>query len=321
MANHKAVSIVLPVRNGEKYLNTAIESVTGFAREFDQIITIDDGSTDLTFQILEKWSKKDSRVTLIRTEGIGLADSLNLAISSAVHDWIARADVDDIYSPDRINTQINLISSGVVAIFSDYKIFSSSGDYLGEIPTAVFPLPMKLSLVSGNRTPHPSVLFKKDAAIAAGGYLNSEFPAEDLGLWVRIQKLGELISSPVSLLNYTVSANSVTSSQRKSSIQQRRRVTSKLVFSNKEIDQFCFDFNSYIRDYLTLSAGHKRIVLLYKDLFHWNAKNKKRFPINRLFNLVLLSPRFHFSIVNLFLEFLKRRIKRLLSKFGLFSHS
>ena len=294
MANQKAVSIVLPVRNGEKYLNTAIESVTGFAREFDQIIIIDDGSTDVTFQILEKWSKRDSRVTLIKTEGIGLADSLNLAISSAVHDWIARADVDDIYSPDRINTQINLISSEVVAIFSDYKIFSSSGDYLGEIPTAVFPLPMKLSLVSGNRTPHPSVLFKKDAAIAAGGYLNSEFPAEDLGLWVRIQKLGELISSPVSLLNYTVSANSVTSSQRKSSIQQRRRVTSKLVFSDKEIVQFCFDFNSYIREYLTLSAGHKRIVLLYKDLFYWNAKNKKRFPINRLFNLVLLSPRFHF---------------------------
>ena len=75
MANQKAVSIVLPVRNGEKYLNTAIESVTGFAREFDQIITIDDGSTDLTFQILEKWSKRDSRVTLIKTEGIGLACS------------------------------------------------------------------------------------------------------------------------------------------------------------------------------------------------------------------------------------------------------
>ena len=311
MAIQTPVSIVLPVRNGESYLQSAIENISGFARDFDEIIAIDDGSTDLTFQMLKKWAERDFRVSVIQSGGIGLADSLNLAISKAKNVWIARADVDDLYSQERLKYQVEKITPNVVAIFSDYIINSFAGDELGEIPTAVFPLPMKLSLISGNRTPHPSVLFHKHSAISVGGYLKSEFPAEDLGLWVRIQKIGLIASVPVPLLNYTLSANSVTSVKRRNSIQQREKVLRDLEFTVKEIDQLCRDFNSYVKEYLKLPSGYKRVALFYKDIHYYNVSNKTRIPLGPFIHPILLNPKFTLSILILSLEFTKRRLYRL----------
>ena len=313
MAIQTPVSIVLPVRNGEAFLQSAMASISGFARNFDEIMVIDDGSTDQTSQILEKWSMKDSRVYVIQSGGIGLADSLNLAISKCTHDWIARADVDDSYSRERLTRQVELISPDVAAIFSDYRIVSTSGHSLGEISTAIFPLPMKLSLVSGNRTPHPSVLFNRHSAILAGGYSKSEFPAEDLGLWVRIQKIGLLKSVPAPLLNYTVSAHSVTALKRKVSIQQRESVLCGLILTSEEIDQLCRNFNFYVKEYLKLPGAYKRISLLYKDRFFYNLKNRNRIPLLPFIHPVLVDPKFILSLLILSFEFAKRRIYRVLS--------
>lgn len=312
MVTQTGVSIVLPVRNGARFLENSIRSISGFAREFDEIIVIDDGSTDLTPKILEGWSRRDIRVRIVKSGGVGLAESLNLALTVAKNNWIARADVDDTYSPERLNEQIKLIDPKVVAIFSDYNIVSASGRSYGRIPTAIFPLPMKLSLIGGSRTPHPIVLMNRTVAISAGGYLTSEFPAEDLGLWVRMQEFGFLVSSPESLLNYLVSNNSVTSTKRTVSIEQKRKILDNFRMSESEVQIFSQEFGEYIESYKKLSNGYERIFLLYRDILNYNLKFEKTFSLRTVLDPVILNPKMIIATTRLLYGFALRRIMRLL---------
>jgi glycosyltransferase involved in cell wall biosynthesis len=308
------VSIVLPVRNGATFLENSIRTISGFAREFDEIIVIDDGSTDLTPKILKGWSRRDIRVKIVESGGVGLAESLNLALTVAKNNWIARADVDDTYSPERLTEQIKLINSKVVAIFSDYNIISASGRLYGRIPTAVFPLPVKLSLISGSRTPHPIVLMNRTVAISAGGYLTSEFPAEDLGLWVRMQEFGFLVSSPKSLLNYLVSNDSVTSTRRTISIEQKRKILDNFRMSESEIQIFSKEFGEYIESYKKLSNGYERIFLLYRDILNYNLRFEKAFSLRAVLDPVIFNPKMIIATTKLLYGFALRRIMRLLGK-------
>ena len=312
MVTQTGVSIVLPVRNGARFLENSIRSISGFAREFDEIVAIDDGSTDFTPKILEGWARTDTRVKIVKSGGVGLAESLNLALTIAKHNWIARADVDDTYSSERLTQQIKLIGPSVVAIFSDYNIVSASGRLYGRIPTAIFPLPVKLSLIGGSRTPHPIVLMNRTAAISAGGYLTSEFPAEDLGLWVRMQDFGSLVSSPESLLNYLVSNDSVTSTKRTSSIEQKRKILKNFRMSEREIQIFSDEFKEYIKSYKKLSSGYERIVLLYRDILSYNLRFEKTFSLMAIFDPVILNPKMIIATTKLLYGFALRRIMRLL---------
>ena len=312
MASKTGVSIVLPVRNGAKFLENAIKSVSGFTRECDEIIAIDDGSTDLTLKILEDWSRSDARVRIVVSGGIGLAGSLNLGLAIAKHDWVARADVDDTYSSNRLEEQIKLISSNVVAIFSDYRIVSMSGRSYGHIPTAIFPLPVKLSLIDGSRTPHPIVLMNRAVAISAGGYLVSEFPAEDLGLWVRMQEFGLLVSTPKLLLDYLVSAGSVTSTKRAFSKEQKKVILKNFLMSEKDIQTFKEEMKYYLESYRKLPNGYERIVLLYKDILIYTLKFEKSFTFSMILNPVMLNPKITIAAIKLFLGFVLRRVMRFL---------
>jgi glycosyltransferase involved in cell wall biosynthesis len=314
VASQTGVSIVLPVRNGAKFLEGSMKSISGFARECDEIVAIDDGSSDLTLKILENWSTSDTRVRVIQSEGIGLAGSLNLALSIAKHDWIARADVDDTYSNERLTEQIKLIGLNVVAIFSDYNIVSAKGHSYGRIPTAVFPFAVKLSLIDGSRTPHPVVLLNRVAAISAGGYLGSQFPAEDLGLWVRMKDFGSLVSSPAPLLNYLVNADSVTSTKRSASIAKKADVLNGFRLTETDVGDFAQEFEDCIKGYKKLPYGYERIILFYKDIFKYNRKFEWIFPMKKIWSPVLINPRMIIAALRLLKGFALRRLMRFVSK-------
>jgi glycosyltransferase involved in cell wall biosynthesis len=314
VASQTGVSVVLPVKNGAKFLENSMKSISGFARDCDEIIAIDDGSSDLTLKILEGWSQSDIRVKIIQSGGVGLAGSLNLALSIAKHDWIARADVDDTYSTERLTEQIKLIDPNVVAIFSDYNIVSAKGRSYGRIPSAIFPLPVKLSLIDGSRTPHPVVLLNRVAAISAGGYLSSQFPAEDLGLWVRIKDFGSLVSSPTPLLNYRVSADSVTSTKRTASIAKKADILSGFRLTATDIEVFTEEIEKYIKTYKRLPDGYERVILLYKDVFKYNLRFEWVFSLRKIWSPILLDPMMIIAATKLLQGFALRRFMRFVAR-------
>ncbi len=220
------VTLLIPIKNGERYLASAFANLKAGARPGDEILVIDDNSEDFTFKLVEEWCGTDPRLRLLRNPGKGLVDALNYGISEAKGNWIARYDVDDNYSKDRIYKQVELISENVVAVFSDYNFSSTTGKHLGHIYSAVLPYATELSVLSAQRLAHPVALLRKTAVLQAGGYDKSEFPAEDLGLWLRLMELGSFGSVAERLLDYSLSDTSVSASKRDLIREKRERLLS-----------------------------------------------------------------------------------------------
>ena len=96
MSEPPAVSVVMSVRDGERYLAAAIESVLNQTLRDLELVVVDDGSTDSSPQILAAYASKDDRVVVHRHENAGLAISLNRGIGYARCPVIARLDADDV---------------------------------------------------------------------------------------------------------------------------------------------------------------------------------------------------------------------------------
>lgn len=263
------VSGILPIRNGSFWIDQTIPGVLACLRKDDELLILNDGSTDDTESRLISLTHHDPRVRLINSRGEGLVKTLNLGISEASHTWLARFDVDDVYFPSRLSRQVGVISkvgADCGAIFSDYRIRSSRGRNLGVIYSPVFHIQTKLSLYNSQRTAHPSVLLNRDAVNSVGGYLDDEFPAEDLGLWVRLSRIGKLASFPGVLMEYVKSDKSVSSVKRMEVISKTKTVLQNFKFSAQEIHELEAIIESPINGYSKVSEGKVRSLLFLYDL-------------------------------------------------------
>jgi glycosyltransferase involved in cell wall biosynthesis len=304
------VTLLLPVRNGDKFLVSCLDQIEKMAREGDEILVLNDGSTDKTLEILESWkiSKCDFRV--ISTKGVGLVEVLNIGIFESKRDWIARVDVDDFYDQERLRIQTALIQDNVVAVFSDYKIVSASNKSLGKVPSALTHTIVKLSLVSGNRTAHPIVLFKKQTALMVGGYALHEYPAEDLGLWMRMSNHGKLVSSSKNLLRYRLNPKSITLSNQGNSTSTREFLAKQFNFNADELSKLGFEIDLAISIYKREQATYRRIFLLYWDLFRYRRLHPSQIPVKLFINRNTMSIVFILAGTRLACEKLVRLIYR-----------
>ena len=105
--NNPLVSIVVPIYNSEKYLNQCIESIVNQTYKKIEILLIDDGSTDNSYYVCEKWQKSDNRIKLIRKENEGLSVTRNLGTSKSSGDYVLYIDSDDWVSPALVETVVN----------------------------------------------------------------------------------------------------------------------------------------------------------------------------------------------------------------------
>jgi glycosyltransferase involved in cell wall biosynthesis len=104
--NSDKVSIIIPVHNSQKFLAESIESILHQTYKNIEIITIDDGSTDDSLQILKKFANK---ITIISQENKGLAGALNAGIQNMTGKWIKLLSSDDVLYPDAIEILVNEI--------------------------------------------------------------------------------------------------------------------------------------------------------------------------------------------------------------------
>ncbi len=261
-----SISALMPVRNGANYLQDSIKSINANISELSEIVVINDGSTDGTSKILSDWKRVNPKLRVLETTGIGLVAALNLGISVIQSDFIARFDVDDQYAGNRIQFQRTLLSSQTSAVFSDYQIFSGSRNDLGVIPSAIFAPQVSVSLIKHQRTPHPSAIINRIAMSAIGGYRVEDFPAEDLSLWLRLSRVGELKSIPQSLLRYRLSEASITSTQNRQMNSKRLELLAKIGINREDLDIAMEAFNSGQRIYKEQSFASAREILHLLDL-------------------------------------------------------
>jgi glycosyltransferase involved in cell wall biosynthesis len=277
----KDISVLLPVKNGEKYIKDSLHNLLKTIGSSDEILVIDDYSTDGTKNIVITEINNDDRIRYIKNSKPGLVNALNFGINESVNTWIARADVDDKYEINRLSEQRKNILANTVGIFTDYDFFSESHDYLGTIPSAIDANAVSVSLISSQRTAHPSILFNREAVINAGGYREIDFPAEDLSLWLRMSRLGDLISIPKTLLHYRLSPGSITGTRRIEAKDMTTKLLTDIGINQSNILGLVENFESVQQLYKQHNFASERELLILRDLYflaknaHIGAKARK----------------------------------------------
>jgi glycosyltransferase involved in cell wall biosynthesis len=118
------VSVIIPVYNTERYVRESIDSVLSQSRPPDEVIVVDDGSTDRTADILNTMG---GRITVLRQQQSGSAAALNAGIARATGDLLAFNDADDIWLPEKLKLQCDLLSKEpeIEAVFGMVRQFIS----------------------------------------------------------------------------------------------------------------------------------------------------------------------------------------------------
>jgi hypothetical protein len=206
------VSVVLPVRNGERYIAEAITSIVEQTFRNFEVVVVDDGSCDCTLQILAEWAVRDPRIRLLARPRSGLVAALEAGRAAAQGFYLARMDADDIADPERLRRQVEYLDRHpeVVAIGGQIELIDAKGRSLGRRVFPVTPADCRTYLKRGAPFCHPAVMMRPDAVALVGGYRASFEPAEDIDLWLRLAKVGELANLDVNVLRYRVHAASMT---------------------------------------------------------------------------------------------------------------
>jgi hypothetical protein len=182
------------------------------------------------------------------------------------------------------------------------------------MPSAITPDLTYLSLVSSQRTAHPSVCYNKRAVLEAGGYLDKDFPAEDLSLWLRLSKVGKIATSPEELLKYRISRNSVSASLRRSAINKKNALISDFEF-NQHIVSSCIENLKETRVYYSnFKYGGQRSLLHLRDLLYISSlpKTLDTSTVKLIRREILKDLSSYTAGTNLLYEVILRKIYRLI---------
>jgi glycosyltransferase involved in cell wall biosynthesis len=208
-AEFPEISVIMPVWNGANHLREAIESILHQTEKNFEFLIIDDGSTDDTVAIIGSY--QDPRIRLIRQQHEGIVVALNRGVAEARADWIARMDADDIAYPERFKKQLALVRANPGAVLCHTQI-RIVGEERYVTPAGRFIRSeglVRLRLCYQSPIVHPTVMFRKDAFFACGGYLADERHAEDFGLWGRLVRQGAVVGTATPLLDFRVHQGSI----------------------------------------------------------------------------------------------------------------
>ncbi len=202
----------MSVFNGEEFLSEAINSILEQTLKDYEFIIVNDASTDKTSNILSEFAVKDKRIKIINNvKNMGLARSLNIAISEAKGNFIARMDADDYSYPDRLLTQYRYMSKHPNTI-----VCGTSMRTYEELRNKVPPLSHEeiiSSIAFDCPFYHPTVMIRKDILLKLGIiYPESYEKAQDYGLWTElfltsINNNHKFINLPDILLKYRTHPN------------------------------------------------------------------------------------------------------------------
>ncbi|MBW3535875.1 MAG: glycosyltransferase [Gemmatimonadetes bacterium] len=191
------VSILLPVRDGERHLEACVASLRSQTLEDWEAVVVDDGSEDATPRLLAAWADADPRVVVIRQEAQGLVAALERARAAAQAPLVARMDADDVALPGRLQAQMALLESDAslavvgcrVAYFPEARIRGGARRYESWLNDLVTPDDHVRDLFVECPLAHPTFLLRRDALEAAGGYRDRGWP-EDYDLLLRLWRRG-----------------------------------------------------------------------------------------------------------------------------------
>src|SRR4051812_39739536 len=178
----------MPVYNVGPFVAEAVRSVLAQRHRDFVLHVVDDGSTDHTLAVAQWAAGKDARARVTSHPNRGIANVMNAAVDEARTEWVACMHGDDVMLPRRLERQLAFVAAN-----PDVEVASSLVDWIdprGRVIgrsrsdlTTRKDVERKLAAGKPVAFPHPAVMFRKSAVVAAGGYRQEFWPAEDTELW------------------------------------------------------------------------------------------------------------------------------------------
>ena len=153
------VSVIIPAYNAEKYLSETIQSVINQTYTDWELILVDDGSSDNTRKIAEKFTEKNNRIKYIYQTNSGVSTARNEGLKIIKGEFICFLDADDLWLPNNLKSRIEFLSKNknIDWIFGDLTLINEKGVFLDEVITGEdSPALESLLLWNGNIITAPS---------------------------------------------------------------------------------------------------------------------------------------------------------------------
>jgi glycosyltransferase involved in cell wall biosynthesis len=202
-----AVDVVIPVRDGARYLRECLDSAMAQTRPVRAAVVVDDGSTDATPDILADYRRRWPVLDVVRTDKRGLPHARNTGIARCRAPFVAFLDSDDVWSADKLERQLDLFASQdtrIGFVYCGYRLVdedSRPSDRKAIAPTLrgnVFAeLLLGGNLISGSGS---AVVARRSLLERVGGFDETLTFAEDWDLWLRLAELSQVDFAPEPLV-------------------------------------------------------------------------------------------------------------------------
>lgn len=217
-----AITVLMPVYNGEKYLKEAIESILNQTFTDFEFLIINDGSKDNSALMIKQYG--DKRIKLIQHKAnLGLIKTLNEGMKLAKGRYLARMDADDISAPTRLFKQFTFMEKrpGVAVCGSWARGIDENGKRTSALK-APSGLVMKYNYWKPSPIIHPSA-FMRLSAVSKHQFDDNALHAEDYDFWLKVAKDSKLCNIREYLLNYRVHSGSISSKNREEQLKSSYR--------------------------------------------------------------------------------------------------
>ncbi|MDB5248565.1 MAG: glycosyl transferase family 2 [Segetibacter sp.] len=215
MIEFPLVSVLIPCYNHEKYVDQALNSVVDNSYSNKEIVIIDDGSTDGSYEKIKIWASKNSHLIKVRAftrENKGLATTLNELIELAAGEFLCLLASDDLLITDSIEKRIAVLlqNPDKLVVIGDAKVINTEGEvimqsaiedlYFGKKSNYLTVEGLKYSVINEWSIPGPVILVKKSLYNLIGSY-PTNLLAEDLNFYLQVigRELLIFVDEPVAL--------------------------------------------------------------------------------------------------------------------------
>lgn len=195
-AGSSGVAVVVPAHDSEATVERALRSALGQTRPPDEIVVVDDGSTDATAATARAVGQG---VRVVCQERGGPSAARNAGVAASSCGWIAFLDADDEWHREKIERQLRFAAGATVLVATDWARALVGAPAPAEVPTTRITTADILLL---NRFQTSTVLLRRDAFEAAGRFDPALDGVEDWDMWLRSSRQGEVVKLDWPFVHY-----------------------------------------------------------------------------------------------------------------------
>lgn len=197
-----SVSVIVPSFNCGKYIAETLDSVLAQTHAPQQIIVVDDGSTDDTASVV---AAKGPRVEYVRQANAGVAHARNRGLAAATSRWVMFLDADDRLEPRALERLVAAGGNSDAVVYGDKHTIADDGMFLTAVVhrDCTGPVPSAARACFGGAAFEPgAAIVPRQLAVGLGGFDQRYAPSEDRHFWVRCGTRVEFLHVPDVVFHY-----------------------------------------------------------------------------------------------------------------------